>query len=237
MIAFLRGRILRQLPSSVILDTGGVGYELMVPLPSLLSLPVGEDTQVEFWVYTRVREDSLNLYGFLSWSERQTFEILIQVSGIGPKVAMAMMASLGVEGVAAAVASQDPARLAGVPGIGKRTSEKILLELRSKQDQLPVGRELSETPKIPRGLGIEDPEDQVTAPAAGWTEALRRDLISALTNLGFRDKEMKPVLRELEQTHATENLANLVKLALQGLVGYGGKPQKKPVPAGRDHYA
>jgi len=165
MIAFLRGRILDKQPNRIIVDVQGVGYELQVPLSTYYE--VGEHgTDVALRVYTHVREDALQLYGFLTELERQLFERLIAINGIGPKLAIAVLSGLDPRELIAAVQRADVARLVGIPGVGKKTAERIVLELRDRLAQLSV-------PAV------------ITTAAATAADRLRGDLISALQNLGY----------------------------------------------------
>jgi Holliday junction DNA helicase RuvA len=165
MIAFLRGRVLEKQPNRIILDVQGVGYELFVPLSTYYDVG-DEGADVAVRVYTHVREDALQLYGFLTDLERQVFERLIGISGIGPKLAVAVLSGVDSRELVAAVQRGDVARLTAIPGIGKKTAERIVLELRDRLAQ----------------LAMPTPE---SAPAAAPADRLRTDLVSALQNLGY----------------------------------------------------
>ena len=131
MIAFLRGRVLDKQPNRIIVDVSGVGYDVQVPLSTFYE--VGEEgAEVTLRVYTHVREDALQLYGFLTDLERQVFERLIGISGIGPKLAIAVLSGMDSREVIAAIQRADVARLTGIPGIGKKTAERIVLELKDR---------------------------------------------------------------------------------------------------------
>ena len=137
MIAFLRGRVLEKGPSRIVIDVQGVGYEVHVPLSTYYD--IGEEgADVAVRVYTHVREDALQLYGFLTDLERQMFERLIAVSGIGPKLAVAVLSGLDTRDLVAAVQRADVARLTTIPGVGKKTAERIVLELKDRLAQLTV---------------------------------------------------------------------------------------------------
>jgi Holliday junction DNA helicase RuvA len=165
MIAFLRGRVLEKQPNRIILDVQGVGYELYVPLSTFYDLG-DEGSECSLRVYTHVREDALQLFGFLTDLERQLFERLISISGIGPKLAVAVLSGVEARDLVTAVQRGDVARLTAIPGIGKKTAERIVLELRDRLAQLAVG--------VPEA-----------APAARAGDRLRDDLVSALQNLGY----------------------------------------------------
>jgi Holliday junction DNA helicase RuvA len=165
MIAFLRGRLLERHPNRLVVDVQGVGYEVHIPLSTFYRMPE-DGGEVSLRVHTHVREDALALFGFASSLELQIFERLIAISGIGPKLALAVLSGIEAGDLAVAVQRGDIARLTAIPGVGKKTAERICLELK---DRLPV------------------------AVAAGTAEAgsdaaardLRADLLSALLNLGY----------------------------------------------------
>ena len=166
MIAFLRGRVLEKQPNRVVVDVQGVGYELHVPLSTYYD--VGDpDSEIVLRVYTHVREDALQLYGFLTDLERQMFERLIAVSGIGPKLAVAVLSGLDTRELVAAVQRADVARLVTIPGVGKKTAERIVLELKDRLSQLAP------------------PPIAGAPPASSSGDRLRADLLSALQNLGY----------------------------------------------------
>jgi Holliday junction DNA helicase RuvA len=166
MIARLRGRLAEKEPNRIIVDVGGVGYDVAVPLSTYYTL--GEPgSDVALCVHTHVREDTLALYGFSTGLELQIFERLIGIGGIGPKLALAVLSGIDVADLVRAVQANDVGRLTAIPGVGKKTAERIGLELK---DKLPKG--VIE----PTGAG----------PDAGTPGGeLRRDLLSALLNLGY----------------------------------------------------
>lgn len=163
MIAHLRGRLLLKHPNQAIIETGGVGYDVTISVPTFSDLPpIG--SEVALHIHTHVREDLIALYGFLRPAEKQLFEKLITVSGIGPKLAITILSGMPANELAAAIRGNDVARLTRIPGIGKKTAERMLLELR---DKLP-------------SAGAE----QVTAAAAATP--IEEDVLSALVNLGYQ---------------------------------------------------
>jgi Holliday junction DNA helicase RuvA len=166
MIAFLRGRLAEKQPNRLIVDVAGVGYDVAVPLSTYYKLG-DTGSEVALRVYTHVREDTLALYGFLTALEQQIFERLIGISGIGPKLALAVLSGIDAVDLVRAVQAGDVARLTAIPGIGKKTAERIELELKDKLPRSMVGDAM---PGIDTGL----PGDE-----------LRRDLMSALLNLGY----------------------------------------------------
>src|SRR5579864_9313459 len=133
MIAHLRGTLLEKHPNLVIVDTGGVGYEITIPVSAYSSLPE-TGAQVQLHIHTHVREDALALFGFVSASDKTLFEKLITVSGIGPKLAVTALSGLAAPELAAAIRSGAIEQLVRIPGVGKKTAERMVLELRDKLD-------------------------------------------------------------------------------------------------------
>jgi holliday junction DNA helicase RuvA len=165
MIAHLRGRLLEKHPNRVIVDVNGVGYDVHVPLSTFFDMaePGGE---IALRVHTHVREDALLLYGFATLLELQLFERLISVSGIGPKLALAVLSGMDPNELVAAIRTANVARLTGIPGIGKKTAERIGLELKDKMNAFLAA-------------------EAAAAPVVDADEAMRTDLLSALMNLGY----------------------------------------------------
>src|SRR5579862_961756 len=136
MIAHLRGKLLSKHPNQVIVETGGVGYEVNISVPTFSALPaLGAD--VALYIHTHVREDVLSLYGFAQADEKLLFEKLMTVSGIGAKLAITILSGMAADEMAAAIRGNDIARLTKIPGIGRKTAERMVLELR---DKLPAGQ-------------------------------------------------------------------------------------------------
>lgn len=163
MIAHLHGKLLAKQPNQVIVETFGVGYDVTITVPTFAELPqVGSD--IVLHIHTYVREDVLALYGFLRPEEKHLFEKLISVSGIGPKLAVTILSGMPADEMVASIRRNDIARLTKIPGIGKKTAERMVLELRDKLP--PLGAEIvTEIPKL---------------------TAVEEDVLSALTNLGFQ---------------------------------------------------
>ena len=161
MIAHLRGRILEKHPSHVILEAAGVGYEVTISVPSFSGLPA-EGAEVSLYIHTHVREDTLALYGFLRRAEKQLFERLISVSGIGPKLAITVLSGITADALVTALRSNDLTALTRIPGVGKKTAERMVLELRDKLEGLSA------------------------APAAPPAGRMEDDVVSALVNLGYQ---------------------------------------------------
>jgi holliday junction DNA helicase RuvA len=163
MIAHLRGKLIARHPNQAIVETGGVGYDVVISVPTFSDLPpLGGE--VALFIHTHVREDQLALYGFLRAEEKQLFEKLITVSGIGPKLAITILSGMAASELGNAIRGNDIARLTKIPGIGRKTAERLVLELR---DKLPaLGQEVA-----------------VVAPAFS---AVQEDVLSALVNLGYQ---------------------------------------------------
>ncbi len=165
MIAFLRGRLLEKHPNRLVVDVQGVGYEVHVPLSTFYRMPE-PGGEVSLRVHTHVREDAIALFGFANQLELQIFERLIAINGIGPKLALAVLSGIDAGELVAAVQRGDVARLTAVPGIGKKTAERIELELK---DRLPVAIAA----------------DAMPSPGVAEQGDVRADLLSALLNLGY----------------------------------------------------
>ena len=163
MIAHLRGKLLTKHPNQVIVETSGVGYEVNISVPTFSELPAA-GSEVALHIHTHVREDVIALYGFLRPAEKQLFEKLMTVSGIGAKLAITILSGMAADEMAAAIRGNDLARLTRIPGIGKKTAERMVLELR---DKLPPAAGTS-TPTVPAMTPVEE------------------DVLSALMNLGYQ---------------------------------------------------
>jgi Holliday junction DNA helicase RuvA len=163
MIAHLRGTILEKSPGRVVLSCSGVGYEAAISIPTFSSLPAA-GAEAALHIYTHVREDQLALYGFSSPSEKRLFEKLLSISGVGPKLALTILSGLEPERLIAAIRSSDHAMLTRIPGVGKKTAERVTLELKDKLEDLAAGMPV------------------VHATSAG---AVGNDVLSALINLGY----------------------------------------------------
>jgi Holliday junction DNA helicase RuvA len=161
MIAHIRGQLLSKVPSQAIVEAGGVGYDIAISVPTYSWLPA-EGAQVALYIYTQVREDALALYGFSTRAEKQLFEKLITVTGVGPRLALTILSGLSAEQTIAAIRAQDHASLTRIPGVGKRLAERLVVELKDKLDD----------------LALPAPAPQQAGPAAD-------DVLSALINLGY----------------------------------------------------
>ena len=197
MIAHLRGRILEKHPNRVVVDVNGVGYDVCVPLSTFYGL-ADAGGEIALRVHTHVREDQLALYGFATALEQDLFERLIGVSGIGPRLALAVLSGIEPLDLIRAIERSDVARLTAIPGVGKKTSERIVLELKDRLPRAPAAAE-------------------VAAGAAPEPSALRDDVLSALVNLGYhRPLAEKAVAAAITRT-AGGGFESTLKQALREL--------------------
>lgn len=202
MIGRLTGRLLDCNPGRVLLDVGGVGYDLQIPLSTYYTLASSADSTVSLHVHTHVREDALTLYGFSTLEERTVFEQLISISGVGPRLALAFLSGIGVGDLHDALYRRDRDRLCKIPGVGKKTAERVLLEMR---DKLKL---TSDEPPDPGGNAIE----VETGPS------FHGDAVSALVNLGYSSSVSERAVRAvMQQGDEIVSLESLLKSALRGL--------------------
>ena len=180
MIALVRGTLVYKSVDHVIVDVGGVGYRLFIPLSTFYTLPDSGD--VSLYTHTHVREDALQLYGFLTLEEKELFRILIGISGIGPKLAVNILSHIPVSDLKNAIATGDVRRLSGLPGIGKKTAERLVLELKDKVGPASGSAAAAETPMS----------------AASSSASLIEDVLSALVNLGYKENQARKVLEAME---------------------------------------
>ena len=191
MIGRITGTLLEKSPPQIVVDCHGVGYELDVPMSSFYNLPaVGE--QVGLYTQFVVREDAQLLYGFLSAKEREAFRLLTRITGVGPKIALALLSGMSVDELAQSVALQEVGRLTRIPGIGKKTAERLLLELKGK---------LADA--LPNAAGAHTPA------------SIQHEALAALMALGYSDKEALPALKSLPQEI---NLEDAIRQALKLLI-------------------
>jgi len=201
LIAHITGKLIHKQPNAIIIDVGGVGYELNVPLSTFYDLgDLGADVSLR--VHTHVREDVLQLFGFRTEREKKLFLLLVSVSGIGPKLAITILSGLSAEELVQAIRAGNLTKLVGIPGVGKKTAERMLVELKDKVAAI-----------LPPGL--EEPATAAFAAQSG--DAMREDVISALINLGYpKAQAEKAVNAALKQTPEARFEA-LLKSALRSL--------------------
>jgi len=194
MIAHLRGTLLLKHPNQAIVETGGVGYDVTISVPTFSDLPaVGGE--VSLHIHTHVREDQIALYGFLRHAEKQLFEKLLTVSGIGPKLAITILSGMPADEMVSAIRGNDLARLTRIPGIGRKTAERMVLELRDKLPAQTIGQE-------------------IVPPASTPVE---EDVLSALLNLGYQRAAAEKTLAAAAKAGKASSFDVLFREALGGL--------------------
>jgi Holliday junction DNA helicase RuvA len=199
MIASLRGTVRRKTSDTVIIDVAGVGYLVSIPVSTLGAIP-GAGHEVSLHVYTHLREDSLSLFGFATELEKDLFQMLLCVSGIGPKLALSVLSGLSVQDLLEAIGSSDDARLCAIPGIGKKTAGRLCLELKDKVQQL-----------APEGL-------LSAGGGAGRTAGPLDDAVSALVNLGYKRPLAEDTIKRILQGRPEIRIEDLIRESLSILV-------------------
>jgi Holliday junction DNA helicase RuvA len=195
MIGQLRGRLADKRPSHLLVDVGGVGYLVAVPLSTYAAL--GDlHTEVTLLIHTHVREDALTLYGFLSSREKHFFELLLGASGVGPTLALKILSGMSVEELVPAIRTADVARLTRIPGVGRKTAERMVVELKDKLEAVVVA---GEKPAVASPAGVE------------------ADVASALVNLGYEQRAAENAVAEARRTAGTANFEALLRAGLQAL--------------------
>jgi Holliday junction DNA helicase RuvA len=194
MIAHLRGTLLSKHPNQAVVETGGVGYDVTITVPTFSDLP-GPGAEVALHIHTHVREDQIALYGFLRPAEKLLFEKLITVSGIGPKLAITILSGMAADETVGAIRGNDIVRLTRIPGIGRKTAERMVLELRDKLPQV-------------------NPVSEAATPALSGTE---EDVLSALVNLGYQRAAVERVLLLVKKTNKDGTFEGMFREALAAL--------------------
>jgi Holliday junction DNA helicase RuvA len=197
MIAFLRGKLLEKHPNQVIVETGGVGYDVLIPISTFSALPEA-GSEVKLRIHTHVREDALALFGFLTSEEKTIFEKLIAVSGIGPKLAITVLSGLSTADLIPAIRNGDVAQLVRIPGVGKKTAERMVLELKDKLE----------------GVGGMAAPGQAEKPAATLS-VVEQDVLSALLNLGCNRAAADAAVRKAKEAGAPAQFEPLFRKALE----------------------
>jgi len=198
MIALLTGKIAHKSPEFIILDVNGVGYRVQIPFSTYYELP-DTGSQISLNIYTHVKEDAISLFGFRTAAEKGFFQLLISVSGIGPKLGKDILSNVQVDELAAAITRGDLARLSAVPGIGRKTAERLVLELKDKVLKLDLPAAAPEGSHPVTEPGIEE------------------DVASALINLGYKEAVVKKTLAET-RIPADASMEEALKLALKALM-------------------
>ena len=197
MIAKLTGQLIVKAPSHIILDVQGVGYEVLIPLSTYFALPELQDS-LSLNVFTHVREDAIQLFGFLTAPEKDTFVMLTNISGVGGKLALSVLSTLSVSDLITAIQKNDEDKLSSVPGIGKKSASRIVLELKDKIARLDSDSALPTKPALP---------DQI-----------QDDAVSALVNLGYRPRDVKDIITKICRDRTIPSrLDHLIREALKKL--------------------
>jgi len=197
MIAWLSGRLRHKATDHLVIDVAGVGYQVSVPLSTYNEIPDdGED--VSLHVYTHLREDSLSLFGFLTEAEKNMFMLLLGVSGIGPKLALAILSSLSVQELSRAIMASDESKLFSIPGIGKKTAARMVLELKDKM-------------KLIMPMIAPLPDEAVVSDDL-------EDVISALVNLGYKKPQAEETARKVRHAHPGLAVKDQIREALSMLM-------------------
>ena len=224
MIERISGQLIKSMPTHAIVDVSGVGYGVEMPLSVIAELPA-EGSDVTLWIHTHVREDTFKLYGFLEYADRLAFDVLLQLNGVGPKMALAMLSTLSVSVLCRAIELGSKEVLQQVPGVGARKAEKILVELKAKLPKLQVA--------IKPGALSTDQLDmahdrlQSSEGLAGTQSGPIQDVKSALENLGFKDKQIEPVIRHLLASMPDAPFQELLRVSLRRLA----KPLNDEAPS------
>ena len=190
MIGFLTGKLISSKPTQIILDVNGVGYLVNISISTFEK--ISDKETISLFIHTSVKEDSITLFGFYTQSEKEMFELLISISGIGPKVSLGILSGISVDDLKDAIANGNVSRLIAIPGIGRKTAERVLLELRNKVDAI----------KADGSIKITSAKDEA---------------ISALATLGYQRQLAEKVVRDLLSENVNYSLEELIRKALAGL--------------------
>lgn len=191
MIGYLKGKIISSKPTQIVLDVNGVGYKVGISINTFEKIV--NKAEVSLFIHTHVKEDSISLYGFFTEPEKEMFELLISISGIGPKIALGLLSGISVDSLKEAIEEGNVTRITAVPGIGRKTAERLVLELRSKVE------------------GISAEEFTALQPST------KSEAISALSTLGYNVKIAEKVIREILSENIDFALEDLIKNALSRL--------------------
>jgi holliday junction DNA helicase RuvA len=196
MIGQLRGRLAEKRPNQVLVDVAGVGYVVLVPLSTYSAL--GElHTEVTLLIHTHVREDALALYGFVSSREKHLFELLLSASGVGPSLALKILSGMSVDELVPAIRGSDLARLTKIPGVGRKTAERMVVELKDKLETVAA--------------------EAMVRPAASSPAGVEADVVSALVNLGYEVRVAEKAVEEARGETGSSNFEKLLRAALHDL--------------------
>lgn len=201
MIAFLTGKLIEKSANTVIVDVGGVGYEVAIPLSTFYEIGEAGET-VELRVYTNVREDAIQLFGFKTQREKDLYLKLISVQGVGAKSGITMLSGMSADEIVAALRSENLAKLTSIPGVGRKTAERLVIELRDKVGELSAGASAAASMGAASGIGSDDVYD---------------DALSALVNLGYQKHAAEKALQQARSEGVEPNVQKLLRAALQRL--------------------
>jgi holliday junction DNA helicase RuvA len=202
MIGQLRGKLAEKRPNSVLVDVGGVGYVVAVSLSTYAGL--GElHAEVTLLIHTHVREDALALYGFISAREKQLFEMLLSASGVGPSLALKILSGMSVEELVPAIRGSDLARLTKIPGVGRKTAERMVVELKDRLDA--ISAEVLMKPA------------RASAGDSGGATEIEADVVSALVNLGYDGRAAEEAVKEGGKQSGPASFEKLLRAALSGM--------------------
>ncbi|MCL4557668.1 MAG: Holliday junction branch migration protein RuvA [Deltaproteobacteria bacterium] len=193
MLYHIKGTLVEKRQDSVVVEVNGIGFEVFVSSITLLSLPE-EGSSVMLYLHTHAREEDIYLYGFATVTEKELFKLLISVSGIGPRAARNMLSNIRIDELIGAVVTRDAARLSSVPGIGRKSAEKIILELKEKMDRL-------KTHAVP----------------ATARQAILSDTVSALVNLGYKSQQSRDVVEDVVKENPSLDIQGIIRLSLKRL--------------------
>lgn len=195
MIGYLIGKIISKKPTRILLDVNGVGYTVNISISTFEKLPDLNES-ASLFIHTSVKDDAIDLYGFFTPSEKEMFELLISVSGIGPKLAQSLLSGIQVDELKYAIDEGNLSRITAVPGIGRKTAERLLVELRDKINKLTEKFEPAE---------------------AGAPSSIRSDAIAALVNLGYNLKTAEKIVRDVMNSRTSITIEDVIKEALSQL--------------------
>ncbi len=190
MIGFLTGKIISSKPTQIILDVNGVGYLVNISISTFEK--ISDKESISLYIHTSVKEDSITLFGFYTQSEKEMFELLISISGIGPKVSLGILSGIAVDDLKDAIANGNVSRLIAIPGIGRKTAERVVLELRNKVDSIKSDGSIKET-------------------------SVKDEAVAALATLGYQRQIAEKVVRDLLSENPGYSLEELIRKALAGL--------------------
>ena len=193
MIGFIKGKILDKKPTKLLIDVNGVGYLINISINTFEK--INEQEEVALFTNLHVKEDALDLYGFYSIAEKEMFELLISISGIGPKSAQSILSGIQIEDLKEALKTANISRLISIPGIGRKTAERMMIELRDKVDSVSIDSEKVST----------------------TSSSVRNDAIAALVNLGYNQKVSERIIRAILDLKPNSTIEDLIREALTNL--------------------